>query len=778
MSLLRLRSGAVLCGALLLPALAAAPAAAQTAIRAGQTVTGSLASSDLQLSDNSYADQYLYRGRRGERLTITLRSGAFDGYLHFGTGRGASFSSSETDDDGAGGTDSKIEVTLAADGEYVIQANSLAASETGAYTLQVESSGGAPDGGGGSPGGGASGGERVERGALARGDGTLQTGEYRDSYTVAGRRGERLVVDMRSSDMDPYLIVIGPDGKQQENDDFEGDQHRSLVSMELPQDGEYRVLATTYRPNTTGSYELRIRSGGGESASGATRSERGELRAGDETLKTGEFVDRYTVQALPGQRLRVDMSSSAFDTYVIVKDPKNEQSENDDAEGQPGHAIVEMETTEAGTYTILATSYGKAETGAYQLAIELGAAGGNPGRARPADAAALTLGGTVNGRLQEGDRTLQNSGEFSDAYLVEGRPGQTLVVEMNSGDFDTYLLVRTPGGESFDNDDDNGSSDRSRLEVPMREAGRYRVVATSYRRGETGAYTLTARGTAASRPTQAAAVANQPSAAGAGRMGTGRGGRVYGVFVGVSDYGGRASNLSFTARDATTMRDAMIRGVGMRAADAVVLTDRQATVANVRAAVQQMATKVGPNDIFIFFHSGHGSRVAVRGPDDDDPDGMDETIEMFDAEIRDDEMGRMLDAVNSGMSMLVIDACFSGGFSKDVINKPGRVGFFSSEEDVVSAVATKFRAGGFLPVFFAEAVGEHRGDVENAELTPQQDRQLTLLELSQYLRERYGTEVKSDVAGPGGGVQRRELNYQHLVVDRGGVDAYTVLFRW
>ncbi|HEU4452774.1 MAG TPA: pre-peptidase C-terminal domain-containing protein, partial [Longimicrobium sp.] len=604
------------------------------------------------------------------------------------------------------------------------------------------------------------------------------SGEYRDSYTIRGRRGERLVADLRSTDMDPYLIVIGPDGKQEENDDHEGDQHRSMVSMELPADGEYRVLATTYAPRTTGSYELRIRRGGSESAAAASRRESGALRAGDRTLKSGEYVDYYTVQAIPGQRLRVDMSSSAFDTYLIVKDPSDQQTENDDAEGQQGHSIVDMTTTEAGTYTILATSYKKEETGAYQLTIDLGAAGSAPRRDVPA--AALALGGSVRGRLEASDRTLANSGEYSDTYLVEGRPGQTLVVEMESSDFDTYVLVRTPDGESFDNDDDNGSSDRSRLEVPMRAAGRYRVVATSYRSGETGAYTLSASagGASSSRPGVGTTVARPATPAGGARMGTGRGGRVYGVFVGISDYGGRASDLSFTARDATTMRDAMVRGTGMRVEDAVVLTDRQATVANVRSAIAATAARVGPNDTFVFFHSGHGGRVAVRGPDDDDPDGMDETISMFDADIRDDELGTMLDGVRSGLAMVVIDACFSGGFSKDVINKPGRVGFFSSEEDVVSAVAQKFRAGGFLPVFFAEAVGDHRGDVENAELNPGADRQLTLLELSQYLRNRYGTEVKGDLAGPGGGVSRRELNYQHLVVDRGGVDAYTVMFRW
>jgi hypothetical protein len=392
---------------------------------------------------------------------------------------------------------------------------------------------------------------------------------------------------------------------------------------------------------------------------------------------------------------------------------------------------------------------------------------------------ALSLGRAVTGRLADGDPTLRSTGEFSDTYMVEGVPGQTLVVEMGSGDFDTYLMVRTPEGESLDNDDHDGSSRRSRLEIPMRSTGRYRVVATSYRRGETGAYTLTASaaGRTALPPTRTVSST-------ASRVGTGRGGRVYGVFVGVSDYGGRAGDLAYTARDAATMRDALVAGAGMRAEDAVVLTDRQATVANLRAAFAQIAPRVGPNDTFVFFHSGHGDRVAVRGADDDDPDGLDETIELFDAAVRDDELGTMLDTVQGGLSMVVIDACFSGGFSKDVINRPNRVGFFSSEEDVVSAVAGKFRAGGYLPVFFAEAVGERRGDREDAQLAARPDGQLTLLELSQYLRERYGVEVKSfspatqAIAGPGGGVTRDELNYQHLVVDRGGVDAYSVMFRW
>jgi Caspase domain/Bacterial pre-peptidase C-terminal domain len=687
-----------------------APAAAQQAIRAGQTVSGALSTADPRMSDGSHYDDYVYRGRAGERVIITMRSSRFDTWLLLGEGTGDQFEQLDRDDDGAGGTDSRLEITLPSTGVFVIRANSVEGGATGAYTLAVASAGSGPVAGG-------------------------------DDLSSGG--------------------VIQPLGRN--------------------------------RPPVRPASDDRA------PASGARR-ERGRLQAGDEELRSGELLDRYPVQVPAGQRLHVDLRSGDFDTYLIVKHPDGEQTENDDAQGETGHSVVDFTAGSGGRYEVIVTSYEEGETGAYDLAISIGGAAGVEAGA-PARAASLPIGSQVRGRLDRDDPTLRQTGEYSDAYEVQGRPGETLVVELASTEFDPYLMVRTPDGESIDNDDHDGSRTRSRIELPMTAAGAYRVVATSYRRGETGTYTLAASTSGQRVATRPAPRPDQPAEpprsrptpsrpGGDGRVssglapGTGRGGRVYGIFVGISDYGGRANDLAFTARDAGTMRDALARGAGLRPEDAIVLTDRQATVANVRAAMQRMSARVGPDDILVFFHSGHGGRVPVRGQDDDDPDGLDETISMYDADIRDDELGTMLDSVRAGMVMLVIDACYSGGFSKDVINRPGRVGFFSSEEDVVSAVAGKFRAGGYLPVFFSEAVGEGRADVEDTDLAPRQDGQVSLLELSQYLRARYGDEVKGG-GGTGGewgpsqeGVARRELGYQHLVVDRGGVDAYTVMFRW
>ncbi|MBA3854485.1 MAG: hypothetical protein C0503_08725 [Gemmatimonas sp.] len=106
-------------------------------VRMGATVQGSLAASDLKLSDNTFLDVYYFNGFQGDRVSVTLRSRAFDAYLHFGElGAAAAIA---TDDDSGSGTDARVTVTLPRTGTYVIIANALSAGGAGAYTLEVRS---------------------------------------------------------------------------------------------------------------------------------------------------------------------------------------------------------------------------------------------------------------------------------------------------------------------------------------------------------------------------------------------------------------------------------------------------------------------------------------------------------------------------------------------------------------------------------------------------------------------------------------------------------------
>ena len=129
----------------------------------------------------------------------------------------------------------------------------------------------------------------------------------------------------------------------------------------------------------------------------------------------------------------------------------------------------------------------------------------------------------------------------------------------------------------------------------------------------------------------------------------------------------------------------------------------------------------------------------------------------------------MFSQIRAGTTLLFLDSCFSGGFAKDMISVPGRMGMFSSEEDVTSQVAVKFRAGGYLSIFLDEAIGDGLADEDS-------DGSVTAIELSEYVHYRYRNDVKSsspdDFVMTGG----RQSGYQHLVVDRGSVGPYDVLF--
>lgn len=257
----------------------------------------------------------------------------------------------------------------------------------------------------------------------------------------------------------------------------------------------------------------------------------GSLAEGDQTLQSGELVDVYTVNVKAGQWVLVEMTSTAFDPYLILKSPGGNQTENDDFEGSRQLAVVRQQATEAGAWKVSATSAQPGETGAYTLVISVSDAEPSmtgltparsetrgdstvaastpsnstpdtteafvvrPGRAPSAPESTPSSGGgaarTVEGMLQEGDDTLQ-SGELTDILTLDLEEGQTVQIAMESDDFDPYLILRSPSGEQVDNDDAGGSTN-ARLDHLVGESGTWRVSFTSASPGETGRYRASIR---------------------------------------------------------------------------------------------------------------------------------------------------------------------------------------------------------------------------------------------------------------------------------------------
>jgi hypothetical protein len=730
--------------------LASGEARAQQRLSVGGEAAGSLQDGDQRLDSGEYVDIWTFEGRAGQQVTINMSSTEVDAYLML---RGPSGLSEWNDDRATGETNARITVRLPADGVYRISATSYEPDESGDYLISLVEGAG--------PGSGQEGGGEIQlgqtgAGRLALGDDRLDAGEFSDRWTFRGTPGQTYVVRLNSGAFDPYVMVRGTD-LEADNDDEPGrGSVNSRVEFVMPADGEVRVYATSYQADETGDYALLLSEAGAEQepatvvASLATleigQTQSGTLSSDAPTLRSGEYMQAYALNGRAGDRVELRLRSAGFDPYVFITGPGEFSAANDDdetgADGTNSRLIVTLPAD--GEYQVVATSFEPGETGEFILAVDR--AGTEVAATQSASTVAAFEDGVVReGMLSRGDATLDD-GQFVDMYQFTGRRGTRIALTAESDVFDTNLFLLGPG-DVAENNDDGPDGTNSRIDFVLPEDGTYDVAVTSFNGGETGAYRLTA-GLSLGTPRQA---------------GVPGGPRIFAVMVGISDYQGFSSNLPYTDEDAIKLAEDLRRD-GLLNPASVVITDAEATVAGVKAAFARVAAQAGPDDIFLFFYSGHGGqdRSVVSAFE---PDGKTETIVMVDGQITDAEMGEMFATVDARLAMIVMDSCFSGGFARNVVTRPGIMGIFSSEEDLTSQVAGKFQAGGYLSHFLRTGLG--------GEANADGDDMITAGELTQYLRRRYAIDA-ADVRTQTADGQR---SYQNLVVERGGVQVDDVVVR-
>ncbi len=197
----------------------------------------------------------------------------------------------------------------------------------------------------------------------------------------------------------------------------------------------------------------------------------GALEAGDDRL--GRYFDTYPIQLGAGDRLILTLASPDFDALLLVEAPDGTELENDDF-GEASDARLDFIAAAAGTWKVKATSFDDSEEGSYTLKV-IRERIGQPRR--------------YAGALEESD-PVALKGEHYDTYPLEARQGQRIVVSLQSAEFDTFLVLKTPSGKRITADDfqDEGES---RLDTVVQEDGAYELYVTSFKGEEFGAYTLT-----------------------------------------------------------------------------------------------------------------------------------------------------------------------------------------------------------------------------------------------------------------------------------------------
>lgn len=241
---------------------------AQSITLNGTPVQGRLDSNSSVLEDdNSYYTRYTFEGKAGQRLIISMTSSELDSYLILLSPDGDDLGQ---DDNGAGGKNSKLIVTLPEDGTYTVLANTHGAREVGRYSLQasVSSGNGTVNGGtNGStprlnPSQQASGNLPLQiQGSLGADSQILQSDRspYQE-HSFQGTAGQRITISLESREFDSYLILLDPDGRKiGENDDASSNTMNSALTVTLPSTGTYRIIANTYDSTGRGQYTLSVR---------------------------------------------------------------------------------------------------------------------------------------------------------------------------------------------------------------------------------------------------------------------------------------------------------------------------------------------------------------------------------------------------------------------------------------------------------------------------------------------------------------------------------------
>src|ERR1035437_4641033 len=131
----------LLAPALLLSVTSANAQCAFQSITYGQTISGSLSTTDC--TDNVsgasyYADNYQFTGTAGDKIAIQMSSTDFDNWLVLWFPSG----NYTNNDNGGGGTNARIPATsgyytLPESGTYLLEATSYVSNKTGSYTLSL-----------------------------------------------------------------------------------------------------------------------------------------------------------------------------------------------------------------------------------------------------------------------------------------------------------------------------------------------------------------------------------------------------------------------------------------------------------------------------------------------------------------------------------------------------------------------------------------------------------------------------------------------------------------
>lgn len=190
---------------------------------------------------------------------------------------------------------------------------------------------------------------------------------------------------------------------------------------------------------------------------------------------SGGGADEYQFEGEAGQMITITMTSDAFDSYLTLRDPNGvELRTDDDSAGSLNSRIGPFSLPVNGIYSFTASSYNGSGEGAYTVAL-----------------------GSSTAQLIEYTQSIEGTltvASTSGLYRFRGQQGDSVLISMNSTDFDSYLaLAQMDGGPGYDlitNDDGGGNLNALIGPFVLPATGDYLITARSLSGTDVGSFTL------------------------------------------------------------------------------------------------------------------------------------------------------------------------------------------------------------------------------------------------------------------------------------------------
>lgn len=455
-------------------------------VRLGQTVNGDLSPRDPETDDGLPYDAFSFRARQGDRIALSLNSDAFDPVLRVGRMEAGAFVQLAENDDGPDtGLNSRLIFTAPDTGDYLVRVTPLGAAGAGAYSLGLQE--GPPPITAQSIAIGAT----VE-GELTAADGKSESDTPADAFRFEGREGQRVRIDMTSSDFDTWLELFDDNRVSLDEDDDGGPEGTdSRLTFTLPRTGAYIIEARAFS-DTLGDYSLSVTEVEPDRAPDAIAfgaSLQGEIGESDPRDDDDRGYDAFTFSGREGQRIQAIMRSGDFDTFLQVGKAEGEftaLASDDDGLMEGTDSRLNFSLPEDGDYVLRASPLGSDSKGLY--ALELIDRGPQP------QPGSILVGSTAWGTLTTTDATTDSNSHY-DAYRLDLREDEKLLITMVSNDVDSFVVIgREKDDGEFEvlgSDDDGLTDTHAKLEWTAPDDGTFEIRAGAYQQGQTGAYALT-----------------------------------------------------------------------------------------------------------------------------------------------------------------------------------------------------------------------------------------------------------------------------------------------